>query len=168
MKKKQNKILIHGIGNEILTDDGIGPKIVAELQNLFSFPFIDYETTFMGGIGILEYIQDYQVVFFIDAIKTIDGIPGTVYEFTPASFEETLHLSNFHDVSFLISLKFGKHIGLNIPEKIYIIAIEILEDRVFSEEFSEPVKSKYSEILESVKQTILTKVNNLIHTENFI
>ena len=32
----RNRVLIHGIGNEILTDDGIGPKLVKRLQvNLF-------------------------------------------------------------------------------------------------------------------------------------
>ena len=32
----RNRILIQGIGNEILTDDGIGPKIVKRLQGSLS------------------------------------------------------------------------------------------------------------------------------------
>ncbi len=149
MEKK--KILVHGIGNEILTDDGIGPKLVKRLEGNLSDNEIDFETAFLGGLEVLEYIQGYQTVIFIDAIRTKDGIPGTVYQLSPEDFNKTLHLSSVHDVSFLTAVELGKKLGLNMPQDMYIIAIEIVEDRIFCDNFTPQIAEKYEEIYHEVK-----------------
>jgi hydrogenase maturation protease len=147
----RNKILIHGIGNEILTDDGIGPSLVKKLKDNLSNKDIDFETAFVGGLELLEYIQGYQTVIFIDAIRTKDGIPGTVYQLSPENFNTTIHLSSIHDVSFLTSIALGKKLGLDMPRCIYIIAVEIVEDRIFDDNFSPKIQQKYEEIFNEVK-----------------
>ncbi len=149
---KKNKILIHGIGNEIVTDDGIGPKLVKRLKGNLSRSDIDFETAFLGGLEVLEFIQDYQTVIFIDAIRTMGGIPGTVYKLTPENFNSTIHLSSVHDVSFVTAVDLGKKLGLEMPEFIHIIAVEIVEDRVFDDNFSPQIQAKYEEIFREVKE----------------
>ncbi len=150
----RNKILIHGIGNEILTDDGIGPKIVKRLKGNLSNKDIDFKTAFLGGLELLEYIQGYDTVIFIDAIRTRDGIPGTVYQLSPENFDTTIHLSSVHDVSFLTSIALGKKLGLNMPGVIHIIAIEIVEDKIFNNDFSPLIQEKYDKIFNEVKEKI--------------
>ena len=147
----RNKILIHGVGNEILTDDGIGPSLVKRLKGNLSNKDIDFETAFVGGLELLEYIQGYHTVIFIDAIRTRDGIPGTVYQLSPKNFNTTIHLSSIHDVSFLTSVALGKKLGLDMPQCIYIIAVEIVEDRIFDDNFSPKIQQKYKEIFNEVK-----------------
>jgi hydrogenase maturation protease len=147
----KNKILIHGIGNEILTDDGIGPKLVKRLKGDFSEMGLDFETAYIGGLEVLEYIQGYQTVIFIDAIRTSDGIPGTVYQLLPEDFNSSIHLSSVHDVSFLTALELGKKLELEMPRFIYIIAVEIVEDRIFNENFSPIIQVMYEKIYSEVK-----------------
>ena len=54
----EKDILILGVGNDILTDDGIGPKITVQLQNESNIPGnIHYDTAFMGGLDLLEFIN---------------------------------------------------------------------------------------------------------------
>ena len=158
----KNKILIHGIGNEILTDDGIGPKLVNRLKSDLSLKNIDFETAFIGGLELLEYIQGYNTVIFIDAIRTKEGIPGTVYELSPENFNTTVHLSSIHDVAFLTSIALGKKLGLNMPQFIQIIAVEIVEDKVFDEMFSAQIQEKYEKIYKEVKEIIERIVSNII------
>jgi len=156
MKKS---ILILGIGNDILKDDGIGIKIIEEInKNKFSDD-IEFKTSILGGFDVLEIIQDYKKVILIDAIKTKDGVPGDIYYFKPSDFKETLHLSNIHDISFLNAIKLGKKLRFNVPKEIHIIAIEILEDRIFGDNFTPELKSKFPKIVKSVKKIIkkLTK-----------
>ena len=164
----RNRILIHGIGNEILTDDGIGPKLVKRLKGNLSGKDIDFETTFLGGLDLLEYIQGYHTVVFIDAIRTRDGIPGTVYQLSPENFNTTIHLSSIHDVSFLTSVALGKKLGLNMPESIHIIAVEIAEDRIFNDNFSPKIEEKYEEIFNEVKEITeqILATNYLIFEKN--
>jgi hydrogenase maturation protease len=144
------KILILGIGNDILKDDGIGPKLVKDLQKEIFPEGICFKTSSMGGLEILELIRDYHTVVMLDAIKTKDGLPGDVYYFNPADFHETMHLSNLHDVNFITALELAKKIKLSIPENIHIIAVEILEDLEFGRSLSPELEAKYPEILEHV------------------
>jgi hydrogenase maturation protease len=148
------KTLVLGIGNDILTDDGIGPKIVNDLKTLERSPELIFETTTLGGLEILEIIKNYEKVIIIDAIRTQNGIPGEIYVYTPADFKETLHLSNLHDINFLTALELGKKLDIPLPEEIYIIAIEIVEDQVFGTSFTPVIEEKYPEIVQSVTDLI--------------
>ena len=99
MRSKKIETLVLGIGNEILTDDGVGLKLCDFLKEKYKNKPIQFEKLSVGGLEILEFIQGYETVIFIDAIKTVDGQIGDVYLYTPNSFKETLHLSNLHDHS---------------------------------------------------------------------
>ena len=151
MENTKKNILILGMGNDILTDDGIGIKITKVLEKEFPTKGFIYDTLSLGGLEIIEYIKDFNSVIIIDAIKTMNGIPGTVYQFVPEDFKETLHLSNIHDISFLTSLRLAKDLEIKTPDNIHIIAIEILEDMVFSDNFTPQIQEKYPEILKEVK-----------------
>ena len=146
--------MILGIGNNILTDDGIGFRLVDDIGKMISDPDLDYEKAGCGGLEIIDHIRDFKRVIFIDAIRTREGKPGDVYYFIPSDFQDTLHLSNLHDVSFLTALKLGRTLNLDLPEDLHIIAIEIIEDMEFSEEFTLELKKKYPEILEKVLEKV--------------
>lgn len=149
-----SNILILGVGNDILRDDGIGPVICKKLKEEFSFSLIDFATINLGGLEIFEFIKDYSRVILIDAIKTADGKPGEVYYLTPSDFRETCHLSSFHDISFITALKLGQEIGYDMPE-VEIIAIEIVEDMEFGTEFSPELKSRFPDIYSEIKSFLM-------------
>lgn len=148
------KTLILGLGNHILTDDGIGPRLVYDLSQMIGNPDIYYNTACCGGLEIIEYIKDYEQVIFIDAIRTREGRPGNVHYFVPSDFHETSHLTSLHDVSFLTALKLGNSLDLNLPDDLHIIAVEIIEDMEFSEELTPQLKERYPEILEKVFEIV--------------
>lgn len=159
----EKPVLILGIGNKILTDDGIGIRLIEDLQHRFDPGMVDFKTACCGGLEIVELMQGYEEVILLDAIKTRSGKPGVIYCFTLEDFKDTLHISNFHDISFLIALDFGKKSGLEIPEHIKILAIEIVEDMVFDEEFSPPIRARYREIREEVFDLL----QNQLETRHF-
>jgi hydrogenase maturation protease len=144
------KTLILGIGNDILMDDGIGPRLVSDLAQMNINPDIRFDVACCGGLEIMEHIKGYEKVIFIDAIRTSNGKPGTVNYFIPSDFRETSHLSNLHDLNFLISLKLGDILELGLPSDLHIIAVEILEDMEFGEELTFPLKNEYPRILKEV------------------
>jgi hydrogenase maturation protease len=113
----------------------------------------------VGGLEILEYISGYKKIIFIDAIKTIEGKPGDVYLYTPENFKETSNLSNLHDASFITALRIGRKIGIEVPEQIYIIAIEVKEDMVFGEDLSKELGSKLEEVKKKVINYFLSLVS---------
>jgi hydrogenase maturation protease len=154
------KTLVLGIGNEILSDDGIGPRLVRDLSEMIDDPYVNFKTAFCGGLEIMEYIRDYEKVIIIDSIYTRKGKPGNVYCFTPSDFRETSNLSNLHDVNFITALHLGDILELNIPSDLHIIAVEIIEDREFSEKLTPLLSMRYPEILEEVTALIKKIIND--------
>lgn len=148
------KTLILGLGNDILTDDRIGSQLVRDLTQIIDASDVKFETACCGGLEIMEYIKGYEKVVFIDAIRTRHGKPGDVYHFMLSDFCETSHLSNLHDINFLAAIKLGNTLEMDLPSNLHIIAIEIIEDMEFSEEFTPQLKERYPEILKEVVATI--------------
>ena len=147
------------MGNDILTDDGMGPRLTHDLEQLLTDTDVHFNIACCGGLEILEYIKGYDKVIFIDAIRTREGKPGDVYYFQPSDFLETSHLSSLHDINFLTAINLGNTLHLGLPSDLHIIAVEILEDREFGVEFTPALKVKYSEILNEVYAMIISIVD---------
>jgi hydrogenase maturation protease len=151
---KEKNILILGMGNEILTDDGVGIKLLNDLKEKCFYADADYEALSIGGLEIVEFLSGYKTVIILDAIKTLNGVPGSVYRFIPDDFNSTLHIDNLHDISFLNALKVGKELGYDMPSQIEIIAVEIIEDMVFGTDFTPQIQEKYPEIFTEVSEIV--------------
>jgi len=153
---ESTKTLVLGIGNEILTDDGIGPRLIKKLPGIIGRNDIKYSVACCGGLDVMEYIQGYNKVILIDAIRTPYGEPGSVYHFTLSDFRETSNLSNLHDVSFITALHLGNILEMDLPSDLHIIAVEIIEDREFSENLTPALEKKFTEILNKITELIRT------------
>ena len=75
---KRTPLLILGLGNVLLTDDGVGPAAIARLQQRYQFPagalVVDGGTL---GLSLLSYIEDAESVVLVDAVKA-DAPAGTL------------------------------------------------------------------------------------------
>jgi hydrogenase maturation protease len=154
MNERSNSILVLGLGNDIHRDVGIPVRLVEQLQSMIRMEAMDFESIFVGGLELLEYINGYKGVVFIDTLKTEEGIPGRIHDFDLENYRETLHLSCRHDVSFLMSMEMGKKLGFHIPACMLILGIEILEDLEFGAGFSKDLKTLYPCILERTREHI--------------
>ena len=71
-------ILVLGIGNVLLTDEGVGVRALNELKRRYTFPenveLLDGGT---AGIELLRHIRNRDYLIIIDAMK-FDQEPGTV------------------------------------------------------------------------------------------
>jgi len=151
-------ILVLGIGNEYLSDDGIGPKITMDLKNSELNQYADFDTCYISGLDLLQLIEGYKTLLVIDATVHPDSNPGEVCIFKNVDEAKSLHLDNFHDISFKNCLKLGIEAGLNIPEDVCVISIGIIEDKLFSKELSKPLKLKYKEIFSEIQSFINQKI----------
>lgn len=73
-----DKTLVLGLGNSIMTDDGIGPRVIAELTASCTVPE-DVELLDGGtlGLDLLPRLEGVQRLILVDAVETGKG-PGTV------------------------------------------------------------------------------------------
>jgi hydrogenase maturation protease len=127
------KTLVLGLGNPILTDDGVGIRVAKELEHGLDHEVTVLETS-LAGIDVLELLAGYDRAIIIDAIQTVGGKAGQIYRLNPEAFGDTRHAASVHDVNFAMALELGKKLGLALPSRIDIFAIEAADTSRFSEE----------------------------------
>ena len=78
------KTLVLGLGNPILTDDGVGIHVVrATAAQCPLAMHITCAEASVGGMRLLDLLAGYERVFLVDAIQTRDGEPGQIYTLGP-------------------------------------------------------------------------------------
>lgn len=117
------KILVLGVGNLILRDDGVGVHVVNELKKQIQHPNIDLEEAITGGMNLLDLLLGYDKAIIIDAVKSDDSKNGEVRRIDIGDFN-TMHSCNPHDVSLIEAIEMAKKLGEDrIPKEIIIIGI---------------------------------------------
>jgi len=75
-------ILVLGIGNLVMRDDGVGVRVVQELQRSFHFPenvkVVDGGTL---GLDLLPLLEDASHLILVDAVETGEK-PGSLIRLT--------------------------------------------------------------------------------------
>lgn len=155
-EKSDKKLLVLGMGSEILMDDGVGSRLANKLREENLPPGFHVETSNIGGLELLEIIKDYDQLIILDGMRGGSDV-GDLYFFSPENFRETLHLSTKHDASFLNALKVGEHVGYNLPRNIDIVGIEVEEDRCFGECFSDKLEERIDYIYNEIKELVFAK-----------
>jgi len=150
------QLLIIGLGNNWLSDDGIGIKLSNDLAKSHNSPDFIYRESYNGGWELLDLIEGYKNVLFIDAIKEKGRHTGETEFLKFPEFKETMHLSHIHDSDFLTSISFGEKTGMALPENMYFFTIQIEDFLNFNKELSPGLLSKYDEILAKLKKIIDT------------
>lgn len=122
-----NTIII-GLGNPILTDDGVGVLVARELaRRLAHRPDITVTEASVGGLRLMELMAGYDRAILIDAI--LDGQPpGTLTRLTVDDLNARAspqHTASAHDVNLPTALAAGRRMGLQLPDDIIIYAISV-------------------------------------------
>ncbi len=119
------RVLLLGLGNDILTDDAVGLRVVHELRHrLADCPSIDIRETTEMGLALLDFITGYRAVVIVDSIQAGKAAPGFLHELdAPALSRLTGCTPHFLGVSETLAL--GKRLGLPMPEEVRIFAIEV-------------------------------------------
>lgn len=144
------KTLILGLGNSILTDDGVGPKIARELEGRLDQKEVTVMEGSLGGLRLLDMLVGYDRAIIIDAIETVDGKAGQIYRLDVAALDATRHAASPHDVNFATALELGKQLNMTLPQKIDIFAVEVTDTSTFSEKCTPEVQAAIPRCVEMI------------------
>jgi hydrogenase maturation protease len=147
------KTMVLGLGNPIFGDDGVGLRVIEELQKQIHDKDITIEGCELAGLDMLETLSGYDRVIIIDAIQT-GGRAGEIYQLTPNDLKSTVHTGTPHDVNFSTALEFGERIGVKLPAKIDIVAIEIAPNVAFSEKLTPEIEKVVPEAVKRVREML--------------
>lgn len=140
-KKGKMKTLILGLGNPILSDDGVGNRVAQILEDrLARRQDVAVMETSLSGLSLIDVLAGYDKAIIVDAIHTAEEKTGQIYRLNPEALNNTRHVSSPHDVNFATALELGNKLGIAMPKQIVIYAIEVDDVSNFGEEFTDEVK----------------------------
>jgi hydrogenase maturation protease len=91
----------------------------------------------------MERLIGYDAVVLVDAAQTGRAAPGTVHTFPLETLTDPArgHLSSSHETTLGTALEVGRRIGLSLPGKVEVVAIEVRVTNEFSEELTPAVEA---------------------------
>jgi hydrogenase maturation protease len=149
------KTLVLGLGNPILSDDGVGIKVAHEVANQLNNPQVTVAETSAAGLSLLDSIVGYHKVIIIDAIQTEKGQAGQIYRMTTEDFSLTKHLSSPHQINLATALELGKMLNLAMPQEITVFAVEAKDITGFSEKCTPEVEKAIPETVRMVLEDLV-------------
>ena len=120
----QKNILILGIGNLLLKDEGVGVHVVERLKAMPLPENVEVLDGAAGGLDLLYYIGSRKKLIVIDAVNAGER-PGTLYRLTEENLEAKpkTFFSSLHEIDFLDALDMAGTMGIK-PGETVVIGIE--------------------------------------------
>ena len=149
----ENSIVVLGVGNILLTDEGLGVHVVEDLKANYAFtPQISLIDGGTMGMELLTYMRGMKKILLIDAVNGGEA-PGTIYEFPHRELEQyfTDHIS-VHEVGMQDILRI-RAIQENPLEDAIVIGVEP-ESLDVGFEPSAPVQKALPEVKERVLRVL--------------
>jgi hydrogenase maturation protease len=158
------KTLLIGLGNPILGDDGVGWKVVEDVQKrLDPDSGVVVDTLSLGGISLMEHMIGYRRVILVDAFISNENIGSVfVYKLDEIPNYSAFHVSSAHDMTLQSAIELGKWMGAALPEEIMVVGIATRRIIDFSEELSPPVEAAIPQAMEIVLGLLKQFEKNLV------
>jgi hydrogenase maturation protease len=149
---ESNKILIVGLGNPILGDDGVGWEVAEQIRQQVQDPGVDIECLAVGGLRLMEFMIGYDQAIVIDSLTSWEYPVGRVTGFLLEDMPDLTagHTTSAHDTSLQTALEMGRRMGFDLPEQVNVIGIEAHQVYDFSETLTEPVQAAVPVAVERV------------------
>ncbi|MGD0410911.1 MAG: hydrogenase maturation protease [Verrucomicrobiota bacterium] len=122
---RKKPVLVLGLGNDILSDDAVGLRVAREIRRRLSgSDGIEVQETSEMGLALLDYIAGFEDLVLVDAVQTGQSPPGFLHELDGSQLKVLPMVSpHFLGVGEMVAL--GRQLGLPVPRRIKIFAIEV-------------------------------------------
>ncbi|NEP77016.1 MAG: hydrogenase maturation protease [Okeania sp. SIO3B3] len=152
MSNDEKYLLVLGIGNLLLTDEGLGVHAVKTLLQEEWPAGVEFADGGTWTQDMVFWIKDYKQLLVLDVVKA-GREPGTMYRFTEDDLrsDESQRLS-LHDIDLLDSLNMAGMIGAK-PE-LTVLGMEPKDFTTWTMEMTPTVQSAFPKYLEVVRKEI--------------
>ncbi|WP_340690745.1 HyaD/HybD family hydrogenase maturation endopeptidase [Hydrogenobacter thermophilus] len=143
------RTLLLGIGNILLSDEGLGVRAVEELKSRFKFPpYVELMDGGTLGMDLLYFMEGFERLLVIDAVLG-GNPPGTLYKFNDEEVKAYFKRKvSAHELGFQEILALADLLGKR-PKEIVLVGMEP-ESLNISLELSTTVKERLHLLIEEV------------------
>lgn len=153
--RNNSKILLLGIGNYLMGDEGIGVHFIHEIvKQGIEFHNTDILDGGVGGFTLMNYFDNYEHVIIIDA--TMDGKPiGTISLIKPEFASDFPQALSSHDFGLKDMIESLYLLG-NVPQ-LYLFTVSISDIKPMTLELSPQVGLSIRELIKKVR-TLISRI----------
>jgi hydrogenase maturation protease len=154
-------VTVIGLGNEIVSDDGIGIYAVRSLKTKLS----TFEENFRadvtlhelstGGFQLLDYMIGCGTCIIIDAAMTGINPPGTIFKKVYSTMERPAKPVTSHQINLSELLGLAEMLKADIPSTTIIYGIEAGNVTTFSTKCTDEVQKALPRLVDLVFEDIL-------------
>lgn len=147
---QKNKILVLGIGNILMKDEGVGIRVIDRLEKegCEGADLLDGGT---GGFHLLDTLQSYTAVIIVDA--SLDAFPaGHVRVLRPHYAEDFPKQLSAHEIGLRDLIDSARVLGC-LPE-IYLVAVSVKDFREIGMDLSPEAESAIPEAIQCIHTII--------------
>jgi hydrogenase maturation protease len=148
------KTLVLGLGNELLSDDGVGIAAARSVRSgLAGRRDVDVVESSLAGVALLDLFLGYDRAIVIDAIRTRRAAPGSVFELSPADLDPVAAPSP-HFTGLPEMLAVARQLRLAFPADVRILAVEVEDAATIGGGMSEPVREAVPRVTARVERML--------------
>lgn len=145
------KVLILGLGNILLQDEGIGVHALKEMADMHWPENVDLLDGGTGGFVLLSLFQDYQTMIIIDAALTNEP-PGTIKTIQPKFAKDFPKSLSTHELGLKDMIE--SSILLEKVPFIYLITCTISPEQEMTVQLTTQIKDCIPAIIEETQKII--------------
>jgi hydrogenase maturation protease len=144
------RIMVLGVGNILLKDEGVGVRVIERLREEYSFPDnVELYDGATAGLDLLPVLEGVDNLIVVDTVKTTEE-PGAIFRFTledinvKVPYKTSLHQIGMVEV-FAIAEALDKKIGPTV-----IIGIQPEDMTPWGLELTPTIEAKVPELMSMV------------------
>jgi hydrogenase maturation protease len=125
---RYNHILIMGVGNLLLSDEGVGVHVAQKMMEMDLPPHVHVVEGGTDGFGLINVIMAADRLILVDAVRG-GGKPGSIYRFDieDCPFDADIFKTSVHQISILEVINLSSLIGSTPKTTIIGVEPESLE-----------------------------------------
>ena len=146
--------LVAGLGNPMMGDEGIGVRVVEQLQDEANqFPRAEFKDLGAGGLTLVHAAEGFRKLIIIDCARMGEK-PGTLRRFRPEDVDSTKPQSgqSLHEADIMEVLELANVTG-DAPDDVVLFGIQPRSVE-FRHGLSAPLQANLSSYVDAVRREL--------------
>jgi hydrogenase maturation protease len=150
---EKKPVLVLGVGNILLTDEGVGVHVVNRMREMDLPLHVDLLDGGTSGFDLLDDLEGRKKVVVVDTVHGGEP-PGTIYRMTTEDIEDTNKQTvSLHDIDMSDLFKLADLFEIEKPE-VVILGIEPKDMESSSLELTPEIEAKVPRLIELVMKEV--------------